>query len=146
MTKIIFLKKALYKSVNIDVSNTFEDEFNNSNIPKNQKRRMLKFFSKRSPGKFLRLREKEGYSTTKSLQSLFAKRFGKYLVLYRIKNIAGILKLALLDLVKILTKNLVTVATHLKNKAEGGETIFYSEFEVYTCYPSLCVDPLGCKF
>ena len=144
MTKVIFLKTTLHKSINIEYSKAFEKEFNNSSIPKNQKRRMLKFFSKRSPGKFLRLREQEGYSINKALQSLFAKRFGKYLVFYKIKIIAGKLKLALLDLVKILTKNLVTVATHLKNRAEGGEMLFYSEFEVYTCSPSLCVDPLGC--
>lgn len=144
MSNIVSLIPKIFNKQKMECSSNFEKQYCSISIPNNHKRRMFKYFSRITPAKFMKLRELEGFSHEEVLSTLFGKRFGKVFIVYELSYIAGKLKFILLELVKIITKNLLILATYMGNTAEGGETIFYNDFEIYDCKPTrLCVDPLG---
>lgn len=129
-------------SNNIEWSEGFSERVSSYKISNQKLNRVIRFFIKKSPERLIVMLEKKGYSKDESLSTLFSRRFGKYLVIYKFKNKMGKITLELLELVKLITKNLYAVATHFSYIAQGGEVMFYNSFEVYSCDPVLCMDPI----
>ena len=128
---------------NIEWSGDFDDQVEKKDINNQQLKRVIRFFIKRSPEKLIVTLEKKGYSRREALTKLFSRRFGKFIVIYKFKNNnKGKLTIVLLDLIKLITKKLYAIATRFTYIAQGGEKMFYNTFEVYSCDPELCMDPI----